>query len=451
MSLFNCNKWELVKMAKVVWPNANGTAMGKLDKDELANAIYSSDVRPDDPSANVVVNRGKYRHKKEHKVGDIVRPNKYAAECAACGRWVREGGGYAIYNSEGKWDVHHDECVSNLSATTEPEPEPTTQNVPEPLTVQTVQAEVDYDQIRAMVREEVGYSTAGLPEKVASEATANVAEMIDAAVAKYVAKPTVIVLPNRPEPVKKLPDLRHNMFEQIMELVTIPGLNVWLYGPPGTGKSTIPEQVAAVMGLPFGAMSLSPQTSIAHVFGFTDAGGTYRPTTFRKRYDSEGDGGVFVFDEADNAHPSVGAATNAALANGRADFGDGEMTYRHPNSIIVGTANTDGTGPTRKFARGRQDFATLDRFVRLYVPIDETLEVRIAESLGGSEGVNWCEEVQAFRRKVEEYGMDEEVLVTPRATYDGAKMLAAGVDKSQVRNVRLYGYLPADVRARLGV
>ncbi len=77
---------------------------------------------------------------------------------------------------------------------------------------------------------------------------------------------------------------------------------VWLYGEAGSGKSTAAEQMADELDLSFRSISLGPSTSKSDLMGYRDATGEYRSTAYRETYE---DGGVFLFDEIDNAHPSV--------------------------------------------------------------------------------------------------------------------------------------------------
>lgn len=146
------------------------------------------------------------------------------------------------------------------------------------------------------------------------------------------------------------------------------GEHVLMVGPAGTGKSTIAAQAAKALDLEEYSISLSPQTPASQLVGYMQATGDYVPTLFRKAFE---DGGVFHFDEMDNAHPSVLAVINAALANGKMAFPD-KMVHRHENFRAVASANTYGRGADRAYV-GRQaiDAATLDRFSVVTIEVDE--------------------------------------------------------------------------------
>jgi cobaltochelatase CobS len=82
------------------------------------------------------------------------------------------------------------------------------------------------------------------------------------------------------------------------------------------------EQAAEALGIPSHGISLSPQTPASALLGYMQAAGDYVSTQFRQAYEH---GGLFHFDEVDNAHPSVLAVINGALANGHMDFPDGRV------------------------------------------------------------------------------------------------------------------------------
>ena len=119
----------------------------------------------------------------------------------------------------------------------------------------------------------------------------------------------------------------------------------------------------------------------------------------------------------------------APLANGLCMFPDG-MVPRHPDCCIILTANTFGTGATNDYVgRLRQDAAFLNRFVTISWPIDEELEAAT------SPDTKWTKRVQQVRANVAKKGI--KVLVTPRATYYGAALLAAGLDQTTVETMTL--------------
>jgi MoxR-like ATPase len=226
------------------------------------------------------------------------------------------------------------------------------------------------------------------------------------------------------------------------------GLNVFLVGPAGSGKSTLAHQAADALGIAFYALSLGPTTPTSKLFGYMDAQGRYVSTPFREAYEH---GGVILLDELDNGHPGLVAEINQATANGYCAFADG-MVKRHADCRIVATGNTFGRGPDRLFVgRNILDAATLDRFVTMEVLIDSRLEARLARGFATDENRatidGWIEYVQKVRGKAEELKLP--VVVSPRATIDGARLLAAGLEPERVKEIRLFAGIGTDVRQKL--
>ena len=223
--------------------------------------------------------------------------------------------------------------------------------------------------------------------------------------------------------------------------------HVFLVGPAGTGKSTLAKQVAEAMDLPFQALSLGPATPMSTVLGYVDAHGTYHDTPFRRAFEH---GGVLLLDELDNGHPGLLGELNQALALGTCAFA-GRMVDAHPDFHLIATGNTCGSGGNRQYlGRRALDAATLDRFVVIDVPVDERLEQRIA--LANAPGC--AEEVMDLVnqvRKLRKLAQDKQlpVMFSPRASIDGAKLIAAGASVEQVMAWRVARGLSPAHRAAL--
>lgn len=246
-------------------------------------------------------------------------------------------------------------------------------------------ASVDESQVRAIVRKEL----------------------------EGVVFPVTVQVSTNGQEAKKLEGVHHRRFPQLLQMLNA-GLNVWLAGPAGTGKTTAAHNAAEALGLPFyfnGAIDNEYK-----LLGFTDAQGRVVSRPFRKAYE---EGGVYLFDEVDASMPSAVLAFNAALANGSCDFPDGNIK-RHPNFRVIAAANTYGHGANAEYVgRARMDGAFLDRFVTLTWELDEALE----RSLAGND--KWVTYVQDVRRKVASKGI--KVIISPRASIHGARMLAGGM------------------------
>ncbi|AIG74393.1 Hypothetical protein AJAP_07400 [Amycolatopsis japonica] len=216
-----------------------------------------------------------------------------------------------------------------------------------------------------------------------------------------------------------------NSHEKLADVTTdlLAGEHVLMVGPAGTGKSTIAEQAAESLDIPYYSISLSPMTPASQILGYMQAEGEYVRSLFREAYEN---GGVFHFDEFDNGHPSVLAVINAALANGAMAFPD-QMVKRHVDFRCVASANTYGQGPDRSYV-GRQqiDAATLDRFSVENIGVDEALEHSLCSATGlGKDDVSQVlDYIRRLRKRAEERAMT--VVISPRASVGMCRLLAAG-------------------------
>jgi hypothetical protein len=210
--------------------------------------------------------------------------------------------------------------------------------------------------------------------------------------------------------------------------------NIWLAGPAGSGKTHAGHQLAKALGVAFhlnGALSMPHE-----LLGFIDAGGTYHRTPFRDAYER---GGVYMFDEVDGSDNAALLALNAALANGRATFPDAAIE-RHPDCVIVASANTWGLGATAEYVgRAKIDAAFLSRFpVRIAWDYDEALEIAI------SGDAKFAARVIAARAKARAAGL--KVLIDPRASQAGAALIAAGMSADDAAACTYLANLSADQR-----
>lgn len=222
--------------------------------------------------------------------------------------------------------------------------------------------------------------------------------------------------------------------------------HVMMVGPAGTGKSTIAEQAAEALGLEYYSISLSPQTPASQIIGYLDANGNYVRTPFREAFEH---GGLFHFDEIDNAHPSVLAVINAGTANGVMAFADG-MVKKHPSFRCAASANTYGRGANREYV-GRQaiDGATLDRFAVRTIEIDEALETAICHATGAD--ATTVDRVLTFVRKARANAEREglRVILSPRASVGICDLLMSGDTWEDAIDARMRRGLADDVWQKL--
>ena len=212
--------------------------------------------------------------------------------------------------------------------------------------------------------------------------------------------------------------VHHKKLPEVIKYLSA-GVNVFMVGAAGSGKTTIAEKAAHALNLPFyfnGALD-----SEYKLTGFIDAQGRIVSTAFRKAYET---GGVYLFDEVDASMPSALLAFNAALANGHSDFPDG-CIKKHEKFLCIAAANTFGKGADRLYVgRNQLDAATMDRFAVIEVDYDEKLE----RALAGND--DWVDYVQSIRKAV--FALKIRHVVSPRASINGAKLLAAGIARDNV-------------------
>ena len=212
----------------------------------------------------------------------------------------------------------------------------------------------------------------------------------------------------------------HKSFEKLLAVASN-RLHAFLVGEAGSFKTSSAEKVAKTLGLDYSSISVCMQTTASSLLGYMDATGNYVSTEFRKRYET---GGVFILDEIDNGNANVLSVLNSALANGSCAFADG-MVAKHKDFILIATANTFGNGANAQYVgRNQLDSATLDRFVTIEWNYDEALEMAIASNK------DWCAVVQKYRFAVSKLGL--RLVVSPRATFQGEKLLASGLKEKDV-------------------
>lgn len=243
---------------------------------------------------------------------------------------------------------------------------------------------------------------------VEENATNNVVEINSASTAQN---------QKQPENVAEETTYRHKMYPSVFRAIKCG--NVALVGPAGCGKTTLAEQCAQELGVPFfftGAIN-----SEYKLTGFMDAQGRLVRTVFREAFEN---GGLFLFDEIDGSLPSAVLSFNSALANGYMDFPD-RCVPKHRNFYAIAAANTYWNGATREYVgRNQLDGATLDRFLFVTMDYDEALEAQIA-----SDPV-WTNYVQRVRREVQNLKL--RAIISPRASILGSKLLEAGASEKEV-------------------
>ena len=258
-----------------------------------------------------------------------------------------------------------------------------------------------------------------LPDLLRDLADKHVESMCAAAFQRAGA-PTRIQIPNLP-----VIDAghQHRNFPLLLKAL-VAGCNAWLAGPSGSGKTTAAMNVAKALQTPFrytGAIG-DPYG----LLGFRTATGEVVRTPFRDAWET---GGIFLWDEVDASDPNALLAFNAALANSSCAFPDATVP-RHPGCLIIAAANTWGHGATNEYVgRNKIDAAFLKRFVFLDWPYDEDLERNTCSNK------EWCAKVQQVRKNVASAKL--RVLITPRETYQGERLLAAGCSQEETERMTI--------------
>lgn len=349
------------------------------------------------------------------------RPSKFPSRCVQCGERIDTGVMITFLRVRGHGN--NAPVESEASEATETS-DTAVEAAPAPIAATTAPAATDgvaaalaavlLPGVTAEVTRQVEAKLAGFDAaSIVAEADAAIAARIEAI---NVPREVVVV---KVDGSKVNVGLQHKLFDDLLVAVSA-GVNVWIAGPAGSGKTTAAENVAKALGRPFYLTgAVGDQYAL---LGYNDANGRYVRTAFREAFEN---GGVFLWDEVDASDPTALLAFQAALANGVMAFPDG-MVKRHADCFIIAAANTWGHGATHEYVgRLKLDAAFLDRFgCRIAWDYDSDLEKATCANAA------WVRRVQAIRAAVRAKGI--RVLVTPRASYQGARLLAAGMPQDKV-------------------
>lgn len=191
--------------------------------------------------------------------------------------------------------------------------------------------------------------------------------------------------------------------------------NIMMVGEAGSGKTHLASSVAKALGLKFYPMSVGLQTTKSDLLGFINAYGSYVTTPVREAFEK---GGVLLLDEFDAAHAGVVTIINSLLANGHCSFPDG-VIEKNDKFVCMVACNTYGHGANIDYVgRNRLDGATLDRFVIIPVGYDTKLEKQLTCNN------TWHSIIQKIRVNAKSQGI--KMIISPRASMDGADLLDAG-------------------------
>lgn len=386
---------------------------------------------------------------------------RYKGSCTKCSQAV-EPGQLISWSRRQRGVMFHAECVSGSGSGAGETPTPTPPGLPDDAPAGseertgTDESEgegstptpngIDATGVRRIVRPMLHDAESRLSTYVDERATQTIAAV--ECKLRNTIQPVLTIKMDGPKPSEVKVEGGHHLLRDLLYVIA-KRRHAYLYGPPGSGKSKAAAMAAEALGLEFGYVSLNPQTPESRLLGFVDAGGNYRPTVFRTRFEH---GGIMCIDEMDNGHPALLNTINGMVEPGATlgAFPDG-MVKRHADFILVSTGNTAGRGGDKQFPERRQfDAAFAERFVFIAWPYDNALEhaLTMAQGLDKARAERWLSWVRGVRAYAEQHGL--RLWATPRASMTGASFIAdSGWDTAKVAEHVLFKGLDRDTVSRV--
>lgn len=429
---------------RVAYPDQPYSRVVKLTQAELVAALTT----------------GEFHYSTAEPVPEPKGSNQHATTCHTCSRPVAEGEGYWVVGTRarkrGGNGVKY-RCTYCHHGTPAPAPEPTNPEPTEPTnpeptkepTMSTDSALVD------ALRDAIGAPTIDTDSILATVDT-HVAERmaeLDRILAEAKVQRPVSVTATEPPPPVTLPSgTYHDELPNVLRILEARDHRgyrpiVFLSGPAGTGKSSIAHAVAeAYGGVPIFEQGGSVDMMKSDLFGFLGVDPDPNPTpentptlaTQLRRFMEANQYGpaVLLGDECDAWAAEVFKAGQTGLASRVFTFADGVTLTMHPDSAIILTANTWGTGYDAEYVGSSQmDAAILDRAVKYPIGYSASIEEAIAAQY--PQGNEWLATVRHARTLREELKVN--VIASTRSVEQGCSLLAQGFTKSQV--VRMtFGY-----------
>lgn len=275
-------------------------------------------------------------------------------------------------------------------------------------------------------------ATPGLVDVLADFFEAAMPDIAAKALKELAPRELHIISPNK---APRIIPRAHHALQDVVEALQA-GVRPFLVGPAGSGKTTLARQCAEALDVPFYMSSRISHES--KLMGHMDGYGNYHTTQYRKAFET---GGVFLLDEVAAGEADVLTSFNASLENGHGDFPDAAVPA-HADFYPMAADNTYGEGGDRIYVgRNQLDGATTDRFVFLEIGYDEILERELAQNDA------WVDRVHQIRRAVAREGLH--VIVSPRASIAGAKLLQIGWPQPKVEEAVLFKGMNKASRARV--
>lgn len=202
--------------------------------------------------------------------------------------------------------------------------------------------------------------------------------------------------------IKKVKGILPPEFERMVQLGS-QRVNICLVGPAGCGKTYLSAKLAEALDLDYADQSLSEGVSESEFTGKLlpiGKGGSfeYVPSPFIQMYEN---GGVFLFDEMDNANSNQMVFLNKALANDSITVParyTNPLVKKHKDFVAIAAMNTFGDGSDAQYVgRNQLDAATMDRFRVGMLCMDYSRDVEL--SIGGEELCQWAWKIRDGIRK----------------------------------------------------
>jgi len=236
-------------------------------------------------------------------------------------------------------------------------------------------------------------------------------------------------------------EVTHKAFDRILKVLQSTKRkekHIMLVGGAGGGKTHLAGQIAKALKIPFYPMSVGLQTTKSDLLGFINATGGYIDSPVRKAYEN---GGLLLLDEFDATHAGVVTILNSLLANGHATFPD-KIVEKHKDFVCMCACNTYGRGGNIDYiGRNKLDGATLDRFIVIDVDYDNGLERNLTNN------DDWVDALEKMRENIAKQGI--KMIISPRASMDGADLLEAGFDIKDVMEMVIYKGCNDDIKKKI--
>ena len=251
-------------------------------------------------------------------------------------------------------------------------------------------------------------------------------------------KPLSVNLGTVQEPKHKVVHKSFDTIIRVLQSCKRINKNIMLVGEAGGGKSSLCADVASALRLQFYPMSVGLQTTKSDLMGFISATGEYMTTPLRQAFEN---GGVLLLDEFDATHAGVVTILNSMLANDICSFPD-KIVNKHKDFVCIVACNTYCKGGSLEYiGRNRLDSATLDRFITVNVNYDEKLEDTLTYNS------DWLKVVRQMRDNIKNAGL--KVVISPRASMQGADLLDAGFNIDEVLDMVIYKGVSDDIKTKI--